>query len=99
VFEIQNFRSVLQKGFKVSGGHNPCSPKFPQLQQIRIPGDQIISVCSQGARKNRIVIRVPAYSGYRLGWLDKGRYCFGENPEDLPGFAFGGGKFFQKNGL
>jgi len=45
------------------------------------------------------VIRVPAYSGYRLGWMDEGRYCFGENPEDLPGLALGGGKFFQKNGL
>jgi hypothetical protein len=89
VFAIASFRSILQKEFEVSGGHNPCSSKFPQLQKIRIPGDQIISLCSYGARKNMIVIRVPAYSGYRLGWLDKGRYCLGENLKNLPGFALG----------
>jgi hypothetical protein len=32
-----------------------------------------------------VIIRVPAYSGYRLDWLDKGRYCFGGNPKNLPG--------------
>jgi len=88
--EIPNIRSVFQKEFEVSGGHNPRSPKFPQLQEIRISRDQIISACGYGARKNMIVIRVPAYPGYGLGWLDKGRYCFGENPKNLPGFALGG---------
>jgi len=32
-----------------------------------------------------IVIRVRAYSRYRLGWLGKGRFGLGEKPKDLPG--------------
>lgn len=67
VIEFGNIRSVLQKEFEVSGSHNPCSPKFPPLQKVRISRDQIISACGYGARKNMIVIRVPAYSGSRLG--------------------------------
>lgn len=59
--EIPIFRSVRQKEFEVPGGHNPCSPKFPKLQEVSISRDQIIGACGYGARKNRIVIRVPAY--------------------------------------